>query len=425
MCRLTLIVPKADTPDMKLAVAMLTHMMFVNSDDIGNTDGAGVAFISPETSFQVRSADKARSYLTSDHWKATLNEWKDHIYSGRTVLLGHVRAASKGIPVEVDYSHPFLIDNKIVGAHNGTIKNQEDFHKGSESDSYSFFRYLVDQMGDSSLSYDLLKTATCKIEGAYCMLVSDLTDSPQNVWVPVGKTRELWTTENDHFLIINTTPKGIRVLSEIKSILELMDDTRAEMVDFPEPTKLKEETIFRVVGNELTEVGPTKENTYVAQTRVVNHFLPSGVGNSGLTGTKSGTTTKPSTEDLRTLAQLMIQAEDSVQLSVDERSMFMQEFGLPVKFLHDWMELDEYSLYDFIQFVSFLETSGALEDIGYKNKLWKRITRRFYKMGKMRGIEHYELAEKLSNGFQFPYWLNSTDTLEQLMEEVENNDTVQ
>jgi hypothetical protein len=83
-----------------------------------------------------------------------------------TVVLGHIRAASKGIPIDRDHAHPF-VDDGWAFAHNGTLTIHREVAAAlgarrarlqTDSDSEVYFQQFLkhfDACGDPSRAFEL------------------------------------------------------------------------------------------------------------------------------------------------------------------------------------------------------------------------------------------------------------------------------
>jgi len=419
MCRLTLIVPKEKTPDNLVTLAMLQQILVRNSYDRNNQDGTGLIMVDHGQGVSVtRSVEAAYDYLVNDHWAETMGQWRKKLGKGRKTFIGHVRAATPGIPVKVETTHPFLFPKSLVGAHNGFIRNKEDFDPDEESDSRAFFSYLHKNRGDNALTYTFLKESLEKANAAFCMLISDLVVNPEDVWVVVGKDRELYVSENPYYLIVNTTPEGIATLGSIKFLLRNLDDGREELFDFPKATKLKANTIFQVNDGALVEMGEVKEKNWTVPTKTTTtNNLALFVADD--TNTKAAITS----EQLREIVRLMIDAEETINMTPGEKVIMFTELGYPLKRFTEWFSLPLDAINEFLETVTFLEGFGMFVGLGAKYTVWRRILKLYSDNKVYNTLDVYLSLQKLLEDqyeVQFPYYIH---TIEELIEmEVLAND---
>lgn len=108
----------------------------------GNTDGYGESFINKDGRFVIRKWGISFSKVLKRKF-APLSHLP---YNGWTIV--HERAATHGSGEIKSNSHPFLIDNKFVGMHNGVLKNYEIFDSIFRNQGYKF-----SSMTDSEVAF--------------------------------------------------------------------------------------------------------------------------------------------------------------------------------------------------------------------------------------------------------------------------------
>lgn len=137
-------------------------------------DGAGIYQIKSMRNYNQWDAEDF--YKTEDNFSCLLED-VDHMRGAKRILssqypdvwMGHVRAATRGV-ISDDNSHPFKF-SKIVGAHNGTLKDYKYIH-AKKTDSELMFADMNEKGIDSvleSLDRDSAFTVTIYDKEEKCM----------------------------------------------------------------------------------------------------------------------------------------------------------------------------------------------------------------------------------------------------------------
>lgn len=416
MCRLTLIQPKTRDINPLFICTMATEIMSRNSLDSGNDDGTGLSIVTNDHTHTIKTARSALTFYESDEWfKLREDNWHNFLNEKYVSFLGHVRAASPGIKVNTKNSHPFTY-GKIVAAHNGAIRNKEDFDKKIDSDSGAFFKYLSDRAEDP-LEYKFLKEHIETINGPFCMLLHD-TRQKSDTWVVTGKGRELHVAENEHFLIINTTDVGIEYLANMKYMLKGMNDSRHELLDLSKPKKLKEETIFMASNGKLKPIGPVKETNTYKYTRQRNTHSRTSYTGGHYRGYEQET---PSSEESREAAKLWWSILKRTNLSHVEIAKITEMLGIITKNGDPkaWLDMSMEELKQHEEFLDFLENKGLMDDIEQKSIIWTSILANL-KSNNHSTVNDY-CHETTDGEYLFPFWFNSTELLAKISNKVKED----
>ena len=114
-----------------------------------------------------------------------------------TALLGHNRKKTSGTSLETD-AHPFIVDNRYVFMHNGTIINHHEIGKFSV-DSESLANHVVEHSHDPVALAEVFS----KVQGAYAC-----------IWLDTKTETVYWIRNLERPLNILTIPQGIALSSE-------------------------------------------------------------------------------------------------------------------------------------------------------------------------------------------------------------------
>lgn len=263
MCMLTTVVSPSD----KFSREFLVLLLMLNS--AANKDGTGIW--SAKTSWKTELAAIGTINL-GEIAQHVLNDAKSKIY------MGHVRAASTGIPVTLENAHPFV--SEMVGitlAHNGKLIPKEkpswlaiaDIYK--TSDSFVFLRELENKIKSQGKNRDIIVAMqeTMKIfTGKFAFLIYD--DIENNFYAVRGKSAKLYLAyildaKNKKIgYIINTCEDKLMLASLI--MRNLKESVGSPMYKIADPKLLSDNKIFKLSVRNISEVAGIIENTATAIT---------------------------------------------------------------------------------------------------------------------------------------------------------------
>jgi predicted glutamine amidotransferase len=196
---------------------------------------------------------------------------------GVNPIVSHVRRASKNIVVTEENVHPFQTD-ELVLVHNGTLWFEDELkdtntttsttEESRPSDSKRFAEMLTAELKiepDFVLAFNNCM-AGCK--GKYAMVIYVRRES--KFYVCRGRTADLHivhlSKDKVPYGFIVNTEKGT-LSDEQLSISNIAQLLGSPQIDFDKEVKeLEKETIYRVDGLTLTEVGKCPENPLPAKT---------------------------------------------------------------------------------------------------------------------------------------------------------------
>jgi predicted glutamine amidotransferase len=418
LCRLTAVIPKHKGIDPVVSAMLLSNMMICNSSDRVNTDGSGFALIASNNTASLKSEDPGYEFMTSKGWYSVLDgkDWEGYV-EPTTKFMGHVRAATPGIKVTHENSHPFVV-GALTAAHNGVIRNKKEFDPDTDSDSEAFFKYLFNNSGKDGLEYDFLKESLEKINGAWCMLINDRrNDDPESLWVVVGKNRELHMIENDDYLLINTSKEGLTLgITFTYNNLRLLGDPATRRLSFDKaPAKLDAEYIYYADTEGLTRIGKAKENDVTVVT--TTHWSRSGSYSSPTPNptTRVGSASNESRNNRKYVKRWCTLVDDMCLTNTETLLMMSRMANRKIE---SWVDLSDEELDEAESFLAFLVAEGALDEIYAQEVLWTQISKLLYKIHGQDIVPRTKILDFYPD-MQFPYWLNSIDRMELIRAELE------
>lgn len=157
--------------------------------------------------------------------------------------IGHCRYATKGAVSRLN-AHPFVVDDTLLGVHNGTIRNVTDMdhHADFGTDSEALYNMVYDHGVQEALS---------RVQGAWALIYADTTTRTFNVVRNKERTlymarqknnKGVWFASEAWMLSVALSKAGI----EVGSIELVPEDTLMMFDDWthkdgvPEPTLIKE-----------------------------------------------------------------------------------------------------------------------------------------------------------------------------------------
>jgi predicted glutamine amidotransferase len=191
-------------------------------------------------------------------------------------VLGHTRAGTGGIANEKN-AHPFLINNVLVGVHNGKITNIwglcskhglkfSDFDVDSDA-----FYHILEKVGFSILN---------EYEG-YAALAFTRLDDPNSLYLYHGKGKKFATGEmiEERPLFIMKTTEGIYFSSLAEALLAIRDKEE----QYPE--ELEHNILFKLKSGRFTKskLKVDRENVNVTTSTFYNSDTNARVGKSSRT----------------------------------------------------------------------------------------------------------------------------------------------
>lgn len=176
-------------------VATFRDMLVI--DSLRGYDSTGVFGVSSKGNVEIlKDAVTGAQFVTTKDFAALAEQ---ATVNGQ-FLIGHNRWATRG-DVNATNAHPFVVDDKIVLVHNGTMRDDHKKHADVEVDSHAIAHILAKE--------DDVEKALSSIDAAFAL-----------VWYNV-KTKSLHMIRNDErpLYIADVTSGGILFASEAEFIL--------------------------------------------------------------------------------------------------------------------------------------------------------------------------------------------------------------
>lgn len=165
MCGLVGVVAKGSQGFWKSHTNVFHELLFV--DTFRGDDSTGVFMVDKDGDLELlKEATDAPNFQRHKDYDKFLSD----TYSRGRCVIGHNRKATKGVITD-DNAHPFVVDNRIVLVHNGTLYG--DFKKLAgegnevEVDSHAI-AHLIHQNGDD------VEKALQQLSGAYALIWFDM-----------------------------------------------------------------------------------------------------------------------------------------------------------------------------------------------------------------------------------------------------------
>lgn len=138
-------------------------------------------------------------------------------------MVGHNRKATRGNIVD-ENAHPFIVDDKIVLVHNGSLNGDHKHHAETEVDSEAIAHVLA--------AHDDPEIALRKINGAFALIWYEVDHKRLNV--VRNSQRPLWMMETDNEYVIASEEAFLKLV-QYKFGMETKE----------QPYQLKEECLLR------------------------------------------------------------------------------------------------------------------------------------------------------------------------------------
>lgn len=251
----------------------MCQLMFVNSHRVG---------LNKLISMQLPLED-SRS-LNGDGWgifskekgifKTALNPWATIGFGHRvgefvadSPVILHVRSASRGTEVKVEFNHPFSTDSLVL-AHNGTLDSKEKLVGYDDKLDSEVFLLELDKEFVKGKKKDLvtaLKTTMERFTGKFAFLIYDIT--ADKYYAVRGKTADLhiaylldYKKEKVGY-IINTAKDDL--INAVDTALEIAMMLGEKTPVLAVPEELPTESIFLLGNSDVEKVGEIKQGEVV------------------------------------------------------------------------------------------------------------------------------------------------------------------
>ena len=271
MCQLTLVNTGSELIN-KIFLSTLLQL-----DSLNNSDGTGFLSIIPgkkTNKYILYKTELAADRIEELGWEIRAN------ISSNLPIMGHVRAASKGIEVKRENSHPFDGERFIL-AHNGRLyKKDEEVTWAATNDDTSIasdslvFLQSLDKCAKKNPSMpflQIIQKTMVDYKGKFALLIYDKLDG--KFYVCRGSSADLhvqkvFTAPEEGGelqpigFIVNTKRMSLSDASTISApIAQIATNTRIFLDKIEE---LDKESVYEVNGVNLVKLGELKENPIYA-----------------------------------------------------------------------------------------------------------------------------------------------------------------
>lgn len=174
-------------------VEALENMLYI--DALRGEDSTGIGMFTNESSLRlVKGAMDANAFIKSAEWTSVR---ADYIARGKAVI-GHNRKKTVG-DIKDETAHPFLIDNRYLFIHNGTLHSHKHLAQ-TEVDSEALGIHLTKCNGDAAA----LEKALGNVYGAYaCAWIDKVKES---LYLLRNKERPLYMGKTDFGWVFCSEP---------------------------------------------------------------------------------------------------------------------------------------------------------------------------------------------------------------------------
>jgi asparagine synthetase B (glutamine-hydrolysing) len=216
MCGLVGMVIKGINGATSLDADVIEQLLYI--DALRGEDSTGVCLFENDGDVRVlKEATTADYFLRSKEWASV----RTAFVSRGKAILGHNRKATVG-KTNDDNAHPFIIDNRYVFMHNGTLHTHKHL-ADVEIDSHALGIHLTKCEGDPQK----IEQALSNVYGAYACVWLD--QKLEKVYMLKNKERPLYIAETTSGLVYASEPAFIyaacvRNKNKVESVKQIEDD---------------------------------------------------------------------------------------------------------------------------------------------------------------------------------------------------------
>ena len=177
--------------------------------EVRGTDATGAFIVNKSGIEYYKAPEPSSEVVLKPEWWGLMDKISDETLA----VIGHTRFATEGNPEDNDNNHPICID-KIIGVHNGIIRNHQEMKdkygsvSAPEVDSAAIFTTIAVKSGNRATNTDIIANSLEELEGDMAIVLADArrTDS---IFVARDSGRPLVFTNNHHrkVLFMASTPE--------------------------------------------------------------------------------------------------------------------------------------------------------------------------------------------------------------------------
>lgn len=210
-------------------------MLYVNA--LRGVDATGIFYVNNTGDVQIhKDTSESSDFLKTTEWKASERE----LFSRGTAIVGHSRAATRGMKT-VENAHPFIVDNKIVLVHNGTMAGSHKHLANTEVDSHAIAHVLSENAD--------IATAISKINAAFALVwyntetgyLHAIRNDERPLWMAETQNRAIIFASEPSFIYLAVSRHGLK-LNEHGAVLLGRHNLMSVNLN-----NLKEEATYKVI----------------------------------------------------------------------------------------------------------------------------------------------------------------------------------
>jgi predicted glutamine amidotransferase len=207
MCGLVGAVTKWQNGFSKLAMDAFHNLLFI--DTLRGDDSTGMFMVDNKGEVEViKEATQAGVFQSHKYYEDIMRAG----FARGRFMIGHNRKATRGI-INDENAHPFIVDDKIILVHNGTLWGDHKKLADTEVDSHAVAHVLSENSKD-------VQAAISQIEGAYALMwynvetesMHFLRNSQRPMFYVETNDAFLWSSEESMLAFVlmrnNITPVG-------------------------------------------------------------------------------------------------------------------------------------------------------------------------------------------------------------------------
>jgi predicted glutamine amidotransferase len=204
-------------------------LMYITS--LRGTDSTGLFYVNNSGDIQIhKETGESSKFLKTKEWEATDRE----LFRSGQLIVGHCRAKTRGDNTDQN-AHPFVVDNKIVLVHNGSMYGDHKQLANTEVDSHAIAHVLAEEP-------DIEKALT-RINAAYALVwynnetrtLHAIRNKDRPLWFAAMEDGSMLFSSEQAFIYTTAWRNGLKIQKGYPEMLEehrlftfYMDDLNKE-----------------------------------------------------------------------------------------------------------------------------------------------------------------------------------------------------